>query len=128
MADYDPKKIAGSLKPPLCLFPPSALVMASLAMSAGAKKYGAYNWRGQKLLASTYAHACLRHVVSFWDGEDYSDDILDGDIRIHHLAHNIASSAVLIDAIVTGGWVDDRPKGGVTAELIRKFTVKRGHP
>lgn len=86
---------------------------------SGAKKYGAYNWRGNAVVASIYLAAAIRHVSAFQDGEQNAPDS-----KVHHLGHAIASLAILLDAEATGNLIDDRPKGGKFAEVLEQFTEK----
>ena len=106
-ADVNPKDRVGATKAPLTLLPPVAVLHGAHAMSNGAAKYGAYNWRGHPVIASIYLDACLRHVHAWHDGEERADDS-----GVHHLGHALACLAILLDAQATGNLVDDRPKGG----------------
>ncbi len=106
-ADVNPKDRVGATKAPLTLLPSVAVLHGAHAMSNGAAKYGAYNWRGHPVIASIYLDACLRHVHAWHDGEERADDS-----GVHHLGHALACLAILLDAQATGNLVDDRPKGG----------------
>ena len=53
---------------------------------------------------STYYNACLRHLTSFFEGEDY-----DNESGVHHLISAAANLAVLRDAQHAGNVDDDRP-------------------
>lgn len=88
-------------------------------MKLGAKKYGSYNWRDNPVLVSVYLNAAMRHIMSYFDGED-----LDPESGHLHPAHAMACMGIIIDANVTGNLVDDRPKKGKTAEMILTFTEK----
>lgn len=101
----DPKGEAGKAKPPLALLPPEALRQAAWAHSNGAAKYGVANWRENKVCATTYISAMMRHIGQYLDGED-----ADAESGLSHLAHVIASANILIDAKHYGTLVDDRPK------------------
>lgn len=102
--NYDPKKANGSLKTPLHLLPPSALATAAWVHKLGADKYEPWNWRKNRVCASTYVGAIKRHLDAWIDGEDN-----DPESGITHLAHIIASCNIMIDAEVFGNLVDDRP-------------------
>ena len=117
--ETNPKDLIGAKKPRLSLVPPAGLVYAALAMANGADKYGAYNWREKKVQAMIYLEACVRHVLSWQDGEEDARDS-----GVPHLAHALACLLILIDAKETGNLIDNRPKGGVTAELIERYTKK----
>src|SRR5690242_11736026 len=66
----NPKDVIGRTKPPLELVPPSFMILTSMAMKLGAKKYGPYNWRHEKVSAMVYLGAALRHIQSAIDGEE----------------------------------------------------------
>lgn len=113
----NPKDLIGTKKPPLNLFPPAALIHGSLAMGNGAVKYGPYNWRKNNVIASIYVAAAMRHIASWYDGEQNA-----ADSGVHHLGHAIASLAILLDAEATNNLVDDRPVPGAAATLIDALT------
>lgn len=101
----DPKGPAGSTKPPLGMIPTVALEEASWVHKLGADKYGQYNWRDTKVLASTYVNATLRHLHAWKDGEDTDPESLRS-----HLGHIMANAAILLDAMKHGTMIDDRYK------------------
>lgn len=113
----NPKDALGQRKPRLSLIPPSFLVRIAVAFKEGAKKYGAFNWRKQKIGAMAYVDPMLRHLLAWADGED-----IDPESGKHHLDGVGASLAILIDAMETGNLIDDRPPKGSTGELIRRLT------
>lgn len=115
----NPKDIIGRTKPAIALVPPSALIFLSKAMECGAARYGPYNWRLKKVESMSYLNAGLRHKLEFLDGED-----IDPESHVHHLAHDMACSAILIDAICTGNLKDNRPTPGAAGRLIRELTTK----
>lgn len=116
----NPKDIIGRTKPPLELIPPSALVHEAMAMKIGAVKYTPYNWRDKKVSAMCYLGACLRHVLSLIDGEDYAPDS-----GVHHAAHARACMGIFLDAMETKNLVDDRPPKGKCAEILTRYTECR---
>jgi len=109
----NPKAIYGRAKPSLGLIPGAAMVEASAVFQLGADKYGRFNWRKDPVEAETYMNAALRHMFSWFDGEDN-----DPESGASHLAHALACMAILIDAKATGKLIDNRPYPGVTSELI----------
>lgn len=113
----NPKDRMGAKKPRLSLVPPASLIYQALAMQNGAVKYGAYNWREKKPAASIYYEACMRHMASWFDGEENAEDS-----GIPHLAHAIACIGIIIDCKETGNLIDDRPTKGAAAELIKRWT------
>ena len=78
-------------------------------MGEGAVKYGKHNWRVEGVRASIYYDATLRHLLSWFDGED-----VDPDSGVHHVSKAIASLMVLRDAMIQNNCVDDRPPSSVT--------------
>lgn len=100
----DPKGEAGKAKAPLALIPPEALRQQAWAHATGAVKYGAWNWRENKVCASTYISAMMRHIAEYLDGVD-----ADAESGLSPLAHVIASANILIDAKAHGTLEDDRP-------------------
>ncbi len=98
-----PKAIAGSKKDPLYLLPPVAKAIAARVHALGADKYGAYNWRYQKIAISDYLSAMLRHIDSVVDGND-----IDEESGEHHLGHVIATCNIVLDALHCGQLIDNR--------------------
>lgn len=100
----DPKRDAGDKKDPLHLLPTVALRALARVLKLGADKYGVYNWReSEGVRAQTYSAAIMRHLTQFMDGED-----ADGESGESHLAHIMASCAILLDAEKAGRLIDDR--------------------
>lgn len=117
LPDNNPKTLYGLKKPPMHLIPKPFLIILSKVMGLGAKKYGPYNWRSNKVAASVYLGAAERHIASWADGESN-----DPESGVSHLAHAAACIAILLDAQETGNLVDDRPPPGAAARLIRELT------
>lgn len=115
----NPKDRIGRTKPPLELIPPSALVHIAMAFKNGADKYGAYNWRKEKVSAMIYLGANLRHIADLIDRED-----LALDSKVHHAAHAAACCMIYLDAMECNQLVDDRPNPGKCSSVIDRFTVK----
>ena len=110
--------MVGRTKPPLHLFPTTAIIRGAMVMALGAKKYKSpYNWRQYKVAMSVYLDAADRHLKSFLDGED-----IDQESGQSHLAHALCCFAILIDAIECDTAIDDRPLRGPSARLIRELT------
>ncbi len=101
----DPKGDAGKLKPQLHLIPTVMMESAAKVFDLGAKKYGAWNFIENKVCATTYISAIMRHLNAWRDGED-----LDPESRTSHLGHIIANCGILLDADKHGTLVDDRAK------------------
>ncbi len=100
----NPKIQAGSKKVSLSVIPPQVLAELALAMMEGARKYGPYNWRKGGTVASTYYDAAMRHMISYWEGDDY-----DPEAGCLHLVKAIASLVVLVDSILQENVLDNRP-------------------
>ena len=100
--------------------PPVAIAAAAEAMSDGARKYGARNWRdsGYKVQANVYISAALRHLYAWAEGEDFAEDS-----GVHHLGHVIACAAILLDAEACGALDDNRWKGKF-AEVLKEANTK----
>jgi hypothetical protein len=114
--DSNPKSQFGIKKVQLNLNPPSAIVYMALGMEEG-QKYGPFNWRHNKVSASTYIAALQRHLLAWIDGEN-----IDPESGKPHLAHMLANIAILVDATETKNLIDDRPLPGKAAEVLEKWS------
>jgi len=116
----NPKDLVGAKKAPLKLVPGPALIGMADGLSVGAIKYGPFNWRLQPIEAMTYVEAAYRHLMAWVDGQDFSEDTeaIVGH-PVNHIDHALAGLGILRDAIASGGWVDNRPPKGATADLLR---------
>jgi hypothetical protein len=119
----NPKQARGDKKLPLHRVPPSLMLYAAMAFGTGAEKYGSFNWRELPVETATYYSAALRHLFAWFDGEDF-----DPDSGNPHLAHAIASLAVLVDAIESGRVVDNRPTTGPAAAVIAAAVKQTATP
>ena len=106
MSSTNPKDIAGSSKPPLALIPPIAEIYTSEVLRHGADKYGAWNWRRERIGMTAYLSAMRRHINAVIAGED-----IDRDSGLPHLAHVMATAAIVMDAAHANCVIDDRPTG-----------------
>lgn len=113
----NPKAIYGRAKPSLALIPSAAMVEEAGVYALGAAKYGAFNWRKDAVESMTYAHAALRHLFSWIDGEE-----TDAESGRSHLAHARACLGILIDAKETNQLIDDRPYAGPASRMIADQT------
>lgn len=112
----NPKDLIGIKKVQMHLVPASSIIYQALAMEDGGVKYGPFNWRQKKVIASVYISACQRHLAAWFDGENDAED--SGK---PHLAHAIACLGIIIDSLETGNLIDDRPAKGASAELLKRF-------
>lgn len=117
MGAENPKTAAGSKKPALfSVIPTAALLHLGEVMKLGANKYGPFNWRDTPVPAETYVDAIGRHLLSWQDGEDN-----DPESGMSHLAHIMASCAIIIDAQENGKLDDNRPTAGRVGEMVANF-------
>lgn len=100
----NPKDLLGNNKVSLTKFPAIGTIMGAMAMMDGAEKYGAFNWRDKEVKASIYIDAAMRHMMSWFEGQEYATDS-----KVHHLGHAIACCTILLDAQSRSKLVDDRP-------------------
>lgn len=117
----NPKDLIGVRKPQLNLVPPAGIIYEALAMEDGAAKYGAFNWRRNKVILSIYIAATMRHLMCYQDGEEMAKD--SGK---PHLAHAKACLGIIIDALETGNLIDDRPAKGAAPDLMERYTKAKG--
>jgi len=115
----NPKDLVGVKKVPLSYVPPSSIIYEARAFQDGARKYGPYNWRKNKVVASIYFDAALRHLLAFQDGESDA-----ADSKVPHLGHAKACIGILIDALETGNLVDDRPIPGPASAILERWKEK----
>ena len=111
----NPKDIIGLTKPSLSAVPMRSVYEMSKAMNDGASKYGRFNWRENSVDSDVYIDATLRHLNSWQDGENTTQDS-----GVHHLAHAMACLSIIIDAELGGNLIDSRSKistGGVADYL-----------
>ena len=116
----NPKALIGMTKPPMSAVPPVALIHLGQAMKDGRIKYGPMNWRETEVSSSVYYDALMRHVLAWWDGQDFAEDS-----GCHHLAHAMACCAIILDAAASKSLKDDRPPKGHVADLIKALTIQK---
>jgi hypothetical protein len=117
----NPKDLVGAKKVQLNLVPASSIIYQALAMEDGARKYGPYNWRDNKVLASIYVAACMRHIAAWYDSREENAT----DSKKPHLGHALACLGIIVDALETGNLIDDRPTPGAAARLIAELEAKK---
>ena len=113
----NPKDIVGTRKAPMSTVSAPVIAELGVAMLEGALKYGRHNYRAVGVRGSVYYDATMRHLMSWWEGED-----IDPDSGMSHITKAIASLAVLRDAQLSGLCSDDRPPrvAGFYADLNAK--------
>jgi len=115
----NPKDLVGVKKISLTSIPSTALLHEARAFMNGAQRYGPFNWRDVPVQARIYVDACLRHLFSWFEGEEYADDS-----GVHHLGHARACLGILLDAIENHKLVDDRPiKNGSTHNFVEALAA-----
>lgn len=118
LAKENPKDAVGSNKLPVHLWPETATMLGCLGLLDGALNYGRNNWREIPIRASEYVSAAKRHIDAFFEGEE-----VDPDSGLDHLAHALATLAIIVDARATGNLIDDRQyRGGFFREYVNTLT------
>ncbi len=102
--ESNPKDLVGVRKAPMSTVSGPVMAEVGVAMLEGACKYGRHNYRAVGVRASAYYDATMRHMISWWEGED-----LDPDSELSHITKAITSLVVLRDAMIQGKFNDDRP-------------------
>lgn len=105
--ESNPKDVLGSDKLPMHLWPQTATAFGCMALMDGALKYGRNNYRAIGVRSTIYYDAAMRHLTSWFEGQD-----LDPDSGLPHLAHALACLAILVDAQSCGQLNDDRQYPG----------------
>lgn len=100
----NPKDTIGIRKAPMSTVSAPVMAEIGVAMLEGAAKYGRHNYRVVGVRASVYYDATMRHLFSWWEGED-----TDPDSGLSHVTKALASLVVLRDAMLNGKCEDDRP-------------------
>ena len=102
--------------------PPSLIIAASRALDEDEHVGRApYDWRGKRTSIMQHIGGIQRHLLAFQDGEDVDPD---SPTRKHHLDGIAGRLAILIDAISTGDYTDDRPTTGNAGAVLR--TISKG--
>lgn len=126
----NPKDACGVLKAPLSYVSMPVMFEVGLGMLEGGHKYGRHNYRAIGVRASIYFDATMRHLASWWEGEDLDPDSKAG---LNHISKAIASLTVLRDSMIQGNCADDRPPkskvnwkslNGVAKQLDSQFPDK----
>jgi len=89
---------------PFGVLPWRVVLEMALGMMEGGRKYGRHNYRAIGVRASVYYDATMRHLTDWYAGKP-----LDHESGLSHLSKALSSSQVLLDSMVMGNWVDDRP-------------------
>jgi Domain of unknown function (DUF5664) len=125
----NPKDAMSFKKVPfISVLPMGVMARVALGMLEGALKYSRHNYRIAGVRASVYVDAAMRHLASFWEGENLDPE---SKVGLHHIDKAIASLTVLRDSMLQKNWTDDRPPksedkwldeiNGKAAELVKQF-------
>lgn len=113
----NPKDSIGIKKAPMSTVSAAVLAEVGVAMLEGAAKYGRHNYRAVGVRGSVYYDATMRHLMSWWEGED-----IDPDSGLSHITKAITSLVVLRDSMIQGRLSDDRPPR--SAEFFADLNAK----
>lgn len=117
LPDNNPKTAFGIKKPAIfSVVSAASLLVLGKVMALGAKKYGAFNYRENKVAASVYTDALTRHLILWNAGQDN-----DAESEVSHLGHIMACCSILIDAQAAGNLIDDRPKNEHEITLLESL-------
>jgi len=115
----NPKYIIGIRKAPMSTVSAPVMAEIGVAMLEGALKYGRHNYRAVGVRSSVYYDATIRHLFSWWEGED-----TDPDSGMSHITKAITSLVVLRDAMIHGLVEDDRAPS--SPEFYKELNEKAG--
>jgi hypothetical protein len=116
--DTNPKDAIGTRKVAWSCIPTQVIGLLGCAMTEGSVGYGRHNYRAAGVRASVYFDANFRHLGAFWEGQD-----IDPKSGLHHVIKAIASLTVLMDSILQGNWVDDRPPKAANQKWVEDRTA-----
>ena len=100
----NPKDAIGIRKAGMSVVPANVIAEIGVGIMEGAAKYGRHNYRAIGVRGSVYYDATIRHLFSWWEGED-----TDPDSGLSHITKAICSLVVLRDTMMQGKFTDDRP-------------------
>jgi hypothetical protein len=114
----NPKDSIGIRKAPMSTVPANVIAEIGVAMLEGSAKYGRHNYREAGVRSSVYYDAAMRHLISWWEGED-----IDPDSGMSHITKVLACLTVFRDAMMRDMVTDDRPpKSENFYELLNKLS------
>lgn len=119
--DTNPKDAVGIKKAPMSTVPTRFVLGVGLAMMEGARKYGRHNYRIAGIRSSVYYDAFMRHMMSWYEGED-----IDPDSGLSHLYKAGACLAILDDAMANEMCNDDRPPRMKNVEWVKDMNKLAG--
>jgi len=89
---------------PFNVLPWRVVMEMALGMMEGGRKYGRHNYRKMGVRATVYYDASMRHCADFIEGTK-----IDSDSGLSHLTKALSSTQVMLDSMIMGNWIDDRP-------------------
>lgn len=120
----NPKAAAGRQKIEYAHTPALPALYQAAVHDLGAGKYGSYNWRDRPIKISDYISAMRRHLALLESG-DWDDE----ESGLPHLAHVMATAAIVIDARAAHCLIDDRRfTPSLPDEMERLAELKKGWP
>jgi hypothetical protein len=102
--DGNPKTVFGEAKVKLSDTPIIGIQQMGWVFTSGAAKYGRFNWREHQVSSTVYYDAAQRHLMAWFNGEDF--DLESGQ---SHLAHVMACCNIILDAEKHEKLNDNRP-------------------
>jgi len=114
------KDAVGATKAPTSCIPSAGIFAMGAAMQDGGNKYDPFNYRESQVTASVFFNAMMRHLLDWWEGQDFADDS-----KVHHLGHLMAGAAIVLDSISNENFIDDRPKTKIIAASRRTHVWKQ---
>jgi len=115
------KDAVGATKASTACIPSAGIFAMGAAMQDGGNKYEPFNYRETQVTASVFYNAMMRHLMDWYEGEDFADDS-----GVHHLGHLAAGCAIVLDGISVGNFVDDRPNVRLLGASRRSHVWKKG--
>lgn len=103
----NPKDAIGIRKVPMSVVPANVMAEVAVGLLEGATKYGRHNYRVAGIRASVYYDASMRHLMSWWEGQDFDPD--PNSAGLSHITKAISSLVVMRDAMMCDMMTDDRP-------------------
>jgi hypothetical protein len=89
---------------PFNVLPWRVVMETALGMMEGGRKYGRHNYRAMGVRATVYYDASMRHCADFIEGT-----ATDRDSGLSHITKALSSTQVMLDSMIMGNWIDDRP-------------------
>lgn len=120
----NPKASAGRQKIEYGNTPPLPSLYQAAIHDLGARKYGTFNWRSRPIKMTDYISALRRHLALVEAG-DWDDE----ESGLPHLAHIMATAAIVIDARDARMLIDDRNfTVSLPGEMKRIAELKKSWP